>query len=70
MMFPFFQSLRTLPDCHDFSNMMESDLATASVLPARDKSLDEKGHLCQHEIAKAKDEELKTHLAVIQPKET
>jgi len=29
-MFPFFQSLGTSPDYHDFSNIMESGLATTS----------------------------------------
>lgn len=29
-MFPFFQTQRTLPDSHNFSNMLESDLATTS----------------------------------------
>jgi len=29
-MFPFFQSLRTSPDCQGFSNMMESGLARVS----------------------------------------
>ena len=29
-MFPFFQSLGTSSDCHDFSNIMESGLATTS----------------------------------------
>lgn len=29
-MFPFFQTQRTLPDGHNFSNMLESNLATTS----------------------------------------
>ena len=34
-MFPFFQSLGTSPDCHDFSNIMESGLATTSASSLR-----------------------------------
>lgn len=66
-MFPFFRSLGPSPDCHDFPNMMESDLATASVLPAHNDSLDEKGHLSVqlYEIPWAKDEELISPLVVI-----
>lgn len=67
VMFLFFQSLGPSLDCHDFSNMMESDLATASVLPVHKDSLDEKGHLSVqlYKIPCAKDEELMSHLVVI-----
>jgi len=30
VMFPLFQAVGTSPDCHDFSNMVDSGLATSS----------------------------------------
>lgn len=34
-LFPFFQSMGTFSDCHDFSNRMDSDLATTSASSLR-----------------------------------
>lgn len=39
VIFPFLQSLGTLPDCYDFLNMMESDLGTSSEVPYQYESL-------------------------------
>ena len=44
-MFPFFQSLETSPDSHNFSNMMESNLETTSASSFRLMGCMSSGHI-------------------------